>query len=177
MTTRLKSAVSDANRADVLTAESCRYCGDLLGPFEVDHIRPLSRGGDNHRDNLGSACVSCNTQKSNLLLHEWQQWRTANGMTWPPIASHPTQPAHYLSGCQPCMLRVSALPDGPEVRELMRQIRVTPHTLDADDGRYVAHYTCPTCLTSWRCGYAVTAHYYSDCPCAYCVACRLEAAA
>ena len=166
MTTRLKSDVSTADRNHVLAARACRYCGDLLGPFEVDHIRPLSRGGDNHRDNLASACVSCNTQKSNMLLHEWQQWRTSNGMIWPPTASHPTQPAHYADCCGTCRDTTGELP-----------AVTVPHRLAPDEGAsYWAYYRCQTCQTTWRTWWSANIGYYSDCTCAYCAMCRLEGA-
>ena len=31
----------------------------------VDHIRPLSKGGDNHRSNLQLLCATCNLSKGN----------------------------------------------------------------------------------------------------------------
>ncbi|MEV4179914.1 HNH endonuclease [Streptosporangium canum] len=161
---RPKNDVSDRDRADVLTANSCRYCKDLTGPFEVDHIRPLSRGGTNDRDNLTSACVACNTQKANLLLHEWRQWRTANGMPWPPVASHATDPIHFRDGCQKCLAAGR------------REWQVTPHRLDPDknSAAYTGHYQCPQDGSRWTCWNAAQG-YFTDCPCAYCVTCRLEA--
>lgn len=165
MTTRLKANVPDSVRKDVLAIQECRYCSDLTGPFEVDHVRPLSRGGTNDRENLACACVSCNTQKSNMLLHEWQQWRTTNGMTWPPIASHPTNPAHYRSGCHTCATAG-------------RDDRITtPATLERDDnGDYIATYQCPHDSTRWNTWFAITTGWYTDCPCPYCTVNRLEAA-
>jgi hypothetical protein len=172
--TRLKNDVPAATRKAVLAWNKCAYCGDRLGPFEVDHVRPLSRGGTNDPGNLTSACVSCNTQKSNHLLHEWRQWREANGMIWPPIASHPTEEVHYRSGCQPCMTAASAVSDENRAMDLMRRARVTPYALLRGGYRYLASYRCPACQTMWRCGYLIDRSYYSDCPCRYCDACRLE---
>jgi 5-methylcytosine-specific restriction endonuclease McrA len=167
---RLKNDVPNSTRTKVLTAQECAYCGDLLGPFEVDHVRPLSRGGDNQRSNLACACVSCNTQKSNLLLHEWRQWRTANGMTWPPVASHGTEPVHYRDGCQVCIRRQVKCPNW----------QVTPAYLtrrNSKAGLYVVGaYQCGACGHQWRCSHFVDNGYYSDCPCNYCVTCRIEAA-
>lgn len=39
--------------------------------FDVDHIRPLSRGGSNWPDNLACACASCNRSKNDKTLDEW----------------------------------------------------------------------------------------------------------
>jgi 5-methylcytosine-specific restriction endonuclease McrA len=44
----------------------CAYCGHLgdeVHPLEVDHIRPVAEGGDNHPSNLVSACRPCNREK------------------------------------------------------------------------------------------------------------------
>lgn len=55
--------------AELLT-NPCDYCG---GPGEtLDHIVPLSRGGLHIPANLAPACLSCNSSKSNRLLHEWR---------------------------------------------------------------------------------------------------------
>ncbi|MFZ9922668.1 MAG: HNH endonuclease [Candidatus Nanopelagicaceae bacterium] len=49
---------------------SCTYCA---GQFDtVDHIIPLTRGGDNMITNLTPACRSCNSSKSSKLLSEWK---------------------------------------------------------------------------------------------------------
>ena len=49
----------------------CAYCGhhgDEDHPLEVDHIRPVVEGGDNHPSNLVSACRPCNRQKGRRLV-------------------------------------------------------------------------------------------------------------
>jgi hypothetical protein len=65
----------------------CAYCGDLLTgrvPWTrlvVEHVEPLSRGGEDVSDNYVAACAGCNTSKSDLLPLEWVlvrmgYWRT-----------------------------------------------------------------------------------------------------
>lgn len=157
-------------KAILAAADSCRYCGDVLLPRQVEHIRPLSRGGDNDPSNLAAACISCNSQKRAMLVHEWRQWREANGMSWPPVASHATETRHYGDYCREC-------------RDTSRGQRwpqhgwvTTPYELDLrTDGRpsYVALYRCPSGHT-WICGWAIDTGYYSDCPCSWCVARRAE---
>jgi hypothetical protein len=51
----------------------CTYCGTTEGAFEIDHIHPVSRGGENDLDNLCVACAPCNRSKRNLLVSEWTQ--------------------------------------------------------------------------------------------------------
>jgi hypothetical protein len=55
----------------------CAYCGSLDGPFEVDHVRPRSRGGEHHLDNLTVACRPCNRSKRDRTVAEWLE--NANG--------------------------------------------------------------------------------------------------
>lgn len=49
----------------------CAYCGDTIGPFEIDHIHPISRGGTDDKENLAVSCKSCNRSKGVLTLEEW----------------------------------------------------------------------------------------------------------
>ena len=63
-------AVPVAVRRKVLARSSCEYCGDTHGPFEVDHIVAVSRGGGNEADNLALACFQCNRAKSDKSLTE-----------------------------------------------------------------------------------------------------------
>lgn len=45
----------------------CRYCSKQLTRFTatLDHIQPVSKGGDNSLDNLVTACLHCNSQRGN----------------------------------------------------------------------------------------------------------------
>lgn len=169
--TRIRREVTADDRESVLSAGVCGYCGDQRGPFEVDHVRPLSRGGTNRRGNLACACVSCNTQKGTFLLHEWIQWRKANGMFWPPVASHPTDPQHFPDYCEFCRKRVEdATPEGV-IPERSLYIYGAVDLQWGGDG-YTCYYRC-TEGHAWKCYYAAWG-YYSDCSCNYCIACRLE---
>ena len=41
----------------------CIYCGDTKS-LCIDHIYPISKGGDDHYDNLGVSCKGCNSGKA-----------------------------------------------------------------------------------------------------------------
>ena len=165
--TRLRRAIKEADRRSVLADRACYYCHDLVGPFEVEHLVGLGRGGTNDRDNLVCSCVPCNTQKGTLLLHEWIQWRLSNGMFWPPVATHATDPAHYRDYCKVC--RASTPQAAPTHTYIFAAAHLVP-----DQGGYRCYYLCPS-GHDWTCWYGLMIGYYSDCECNYCVARRLEA--
>jgi len=60
----------------------CAYCLKLgsqsVGPdgrsWHVDHIYPVSKGGDNLPDNLVLSCATCNLQKGALRLKEFLEY-------------------------------------------------------------------------------------------------------
>lgn len=52
-----------------LRTAPCTYCQGPGGT--VDHVIPLSRGGQHAEGNLVPACRSCNSSKSDKLLIEW----------------------------------------------------------------------------------------------------------
>ncbi len=52
----------------------CVYCGDDTGPFDLDHVVPIARGGHaTDKENLVCACVSCNRSKGAKTVEEWRQ--------------------------------------------------------------------------------------------------------
>lgn len=50
----------------------CQYCGanppNII--LEVDHIKPVSKGGSNELDNLITSCFNCNRGKSDNLIED-----------------------------------------------------------------------------------------------------------
>lgn len=48
----------------------CEYCvsqSRYFGPFSIEHVRPLSKGGSNQLSNLALACQHCNNFKYSKL--------------------------------------------------------------------------------------------------------------
>lgn len=68
-----RTTIAPSIRRGVLSAGCCAYCGDDNGPFVVDHVVPLAKGGTSLETNLACACTPCNQSKSAHLLAEWLQ--------------------------------------------------------------------------------------------------------
>lgn len=62
-----RKAISKKKRFDIFKRDgfSCQYCGSTPPKviLQVDHIFPVSLGGDNHEDNLITSCQPCNLGK------------------------------------------------------------------------------------------------------------------
>ncbi len=57
----------------LILARSCAYCGRALVGLNraIDHLIPLSRGGEHERSNVVIACKSCNSRKKCRTPLEW----------------------------------------------------------------------------------------------------------
>ena len=62
----------------------CLYCGRGDVPLTVDHVLPLSRGGEETWENLVSACVKCNNKKGDRTPDEAHM----------PVRRRPMRPNH-----------------------------------------------------------------------------------
>lgn len=51
---------------------TCQYCGKKAPEIilNIDHIKPVSKGGDNNILNLITSCFDCNSGKKNILLSD-----------------------------------------------------------------------------------------------------------
>jgi hypothetical protein len=70
---------------EVLASGPCVYCG--APPTDVDHIRALTQGGDEARDNLAPACRACNNSKGRKLLIHWDPVKVAHGVVHSPAVA------------------------------------------------------------------------------------------
>jgi 5-methylcytosine-specific restriction endonuclease McrA len=48
----------------------CQYCGRSDIPLTLDHVHPVSRGGEDSWENLVCACVDCNNRKGDRMPEE-----------------------------------------------------------------------------------------------------------
>ena len=61
----------------------CVYC-NRRGLLHLEHVEPLSRGGEHTPDNLAWACRACNLAKGDCFILEWV-WRIRphrRGLKW-----------------------------------------------------------------------------------------------
>jgi len=69
-----RTPISKRSRFEVFKRDSfkCQYCGESAPKvvLHIDHIHPVSKGGDNHITNLITSCDSCNLGKSNKLISD-----------------------------------------------------------------------------------------------------------
>lgn len=61
----------DYSRTDILRRwqHGCCYCGSRAA--HLDHVHPLSRGGEDVESNIVPACAACNLSKGAKTLAEW----------------------------------------------------------------------------------------------------------
>jgi hypothetical protein len=50
---------------------TCTYCGSK-NRLTMDHVHPVSRGGNHVEENLVTACQSCNSSKNSKTVEEWK---------------------------------------------------------------------------------------------------------
>ncbi len=70
---KTKRQMTPKMRFEVLRRDGfkCQYCGkgdEEAKQLHVDHIHPISKGGDNSMDNLITACRECNLGKSDTEI-------------------------------------------------------------------------------------------------------------
>ena len=66
--------ISTKTRFEIFKRDNftCQYCGKCVPSviLEVDHIIPVSKGGENSKDNLITACFECNRGKAGNELSQ-----------------------------------------------------------------------------------------------------------
>ncbi len=78
---------SEVARLWVAFNRACAYCRrpTPLSAVQAEHVVPLSRGGANNLTNLLPSCASCNSDKRDILLPDWNADRARRHL--PPLAT------------------------------------------------------------------------------------------
>src|SRR3954468_1905249 len=66
----MHAIISEADRVYVKGFSFCFYCQSLCESVQVDHIYPVSLGGNSHISNLTGACFRCNVTKHQKTIPE-----------------------------------------------------------------------------------------------------------
>lgn len=74
---------ADVLAAYIQTGGACRWCGDELGVFHIDHIEPLAVALDNRASNITVSCPGCNLRRPCWLTGEPDLARQLEGMSKP----------------------------------------------------------------------------------------------
>ncbi|MFB7663972.1 HNH endonuclease [Kitasatospora sp. NPDC056138] len=77
--TEARDRVTEAEYSEIRAGGQCVYCDRPAADGDVDHIRPLTRGGRHEVANLVLACINCNRSKNNSLLVRWRPDRVEHG--------------------------------------------------------------------------------------------------
>lgn len=52
--------------------EVCRWCGATEGPWHIDHVKAVAKGGKDNDANLCVSCAPCNLSKGAKSVCEWK---------------------------------------------------------------------------------------------------------
>lgn len=58
----------------IVQGMKCNYCGQHMDKYQIDHIVPIARGGDNSNENLQLLCAPCNRQKGAKTDIEYREY-------------------------------------------------------------------------------------------------------
>lgn len=75
----MAKVISNKKRLSIFKRDTsnCQYCGVVVdfenkNSWQIDHIIPISRGGNHSIENLKLACRSCNASKKNRNLERFR---------------------------------------------------------------------------------------------------------
>ncbi len=118
----VREPIPSAVRRRVLERDNyrCRSCGSTTR-LNIDHIKPVSRGGDNSLKNLQTLCWPCNRAK-NVVTYNYLKrriWRRSDPISRSQKKSHKLagqsfasaveKEAKRSSGCCSCVLGAGLL--------------------------------------------------------------------
>lgn len=82
-----RKPISNKLRFEIFKRDNftCQYCGEYAPNviLQIDHVIPVSKGGNNSIDNLKTACTKCNSGKHDVLLTERTNMKKKDRHTFP----------------------------------------------------------------------------------------------
>jgi 5-methylcytosine-specific restriction endonuclease McrA len=72
-----KQFVVTANEIIAIKSKPCYECGETKN-IHIDHVFPISKGGNHSIGNLMPLCAKCNLSKGSKTYMEWKLWKAKN---------------------------------------------------------------------------------------------------
>lgn len=66
-----KFSAGDVAEILIKQKRRCASCKNKISKYHIDHINPISKGGDNSKWNIQILCVTCNLKKSAKTPEKW----------------------------------------------------------------------------------------------------------
>lgn len=109
MEKRRKFTDDEINRIYDRTSGRCHICHKKLAfgnyaclgaraAWEVEHSKPLARGGTNHLNNLYAACISCNRDKATISTRAARSWHGKKRAPLPPARRDSAKQGNAVAG-------------------------------------------------------------------------------
>lgn len=146
-------AISNGLRFRILQRDdfTCRYCGAKAPDvkLEVDHIVPVSRGGNLRSDNLITACWSCNQGKKARELTEEQVARYS--IPEPPkiVVLRPRKEPKVrpMREPRPAKVLLNVYSEGGSYlgKQWFGHVPVSETWTYLPDGRFIGEFICTNC--------------------------------
>jgi len=88
----LRKPVNQGIKSWAAQIKNCGYCGKRLRSKNrvIDHIVPVSQGGQTKKDNLVVVCNTCNQEKGARTLQEWKV-KLEDELNWLESLAKPTK--------------------------------------------------------------------------------------
>lgn len=92
----LRFSTSKRKKVWAKTGYRCWYCGVTPPEKEmtIDHVVPISRGGQSNQKNLVPCCMLCNSAKGSLRVEEFRELQIKRSQNLP--RSHPFRLSGFL---------------------------------------------------------------------------------
>lgn len=72
-----KLDIDHLNNLMALQGGKCVYCKVSLTSYQIDHILPVAKGGDNRKENIQLLCATCNRRKGAKTHEEYVEYFNA----------------------------------------------------------------------------------------------------
>ena len=116
---------------------TCRYCGKMAKPVELDHVIPRSLGGPNTPWNLVASCHKCNQRKDNKPLAEFLKRRPQRLADIEAQLQKPLASAAHMNVIIPALLNRLRQQGVPVTKHDAAQTAANRQTLNVEKDHHI----------------------------------------